>query len=118
MLPTEAASVLKLKNNDDDGIVLDGSLLEDVVSGIGAGAMDDDSPHMGTSDNNNDDDVHRCHLAGLSFWVQTLKLNILISLSLDPLDMSTAQRNFASHHCSMGRGGGWRCCWWQRMRVL
>ncbi len=52
-LVSEAVSMLKLKNCNDDGIVLDGSLLEDVVVGIGAGAMDGNSLAVGMS---NDDD--------------------------------------------------------------
>ncbi len=59
----------QIKIGDDDSAVLDGSLLEDVVMGIGAGAMDGDSPNVGMSNDNDDNDVHHCHLAGPSFWV-------------------------------------------------
>jgi hypothetical protein len=69
-VPTaEAASALKLKNGDDDSIVLDGSLLEGVVAGIGVGAIDGNSPNVEMSDDDNGDDVHHCHPAGPSFWV-------------------------------------------------
>jgi hypothetical protein len=81
---------------------VDGLLLEDVVARIGPGAMDGDSPNVKTA---NDDDYNDicCHnLAGLSFWMQMLKLNILTPLSSDPLDMSMAQRNFVSHFYSVG----------------
>ncbi len=44
----KAASVLKLKNGDDNGVILDGSLLEDAVAGIGVGVMNGDSPTMTT----------------------------------------------------------------------
>jgi hypothetical protein len=46
VLKVEATSTLKLKNGNDDGIVVDGSLLEDAVMGIGEGAMNGNSPTM------------------------------------------------------------------------
>ncbi len=113
MLMAEPASALKLRNGIDEGVFIDGSLLEDIVAGIEMGAMDDDSPDVGTSDDNNkDDDVLHHHLAGTSFWVQMLELNITMPSSLDPLDMSTAQKNFVSHYYSTGRG--WWQCWWRQ----
>jgi hypothetical protein len=51
----------------------------------------------------NNDDVHRCYLAGPSFWVQTLKSNILAPSLLDPLDMLMAQKSFVPHYYSTGR---------------
>ncbi len=98
--------MLKLKNSDDNGLVVDGSFLEDVVVGIGAGAMDGNSPNVGTSDNDNDDDVRRRHPAGPLFWVQMLKLNILTPSLSDLFDMSSAQKNFVSHYYSTGGNGG------------
>ncbi len=95
--------MLKLKNGDDDSIVLDSSSLENVVAGNGAGAMDGNSPGVGTFDNDDDNDVCRLNLEGPSFWVQTLEWNILTPSLSDPLDMSATQRNFVSHYCS---GGG------------
>ena len=58
--------------------------------GIGAGVMNDDSPDVGTSNDDDDDDVSHCHPAGLSFWgVRTLESRIpMLSLS-DSLGMST-----------------------------
>ncbi len=106
MLTAEAASMLKLKNSNDDDIVLDSSLLEDVIVGIGLGAMDSNSPNVGMSNDDDNNDVYRCHLVGLLFWVQTLESNIPTALSLDPLDMSMAQRNFVSHYYSAGGGSG------------
>ncbi len=106
MLAAEARFMLKLKNSNDNGLVVDGSLLEDVVMGIGAGAMDSNSPNVGTSDNDNDNDIRCCHLEGQLFWVQMLKLNILMPSLLDLFDMSTAQRNFVSHYYSAGGDGG------------
>jgi hypothetical protein len=103
----EAASALKLKNSKDDAVVVDGSLLEDVVAGIGAGAMDGDSLDVGTSnEDDKEDDIYCPHLAGLSFWVQKLESNILTPSSLGPLDMSTVQRNLVSHYYSMKGDGG------------
>ncbi len=70
--------MLKLKNGNDNNVVMDSSLPEDVVVGIGTGAMDSNSPNMGTFDDDDNDDVHCCHPAGPSFWLQTLELNILM----------------------------------------
>ncbi len=93
--------MLKLKNGDDDGIVVDSSLLEDVIAGFGAGAINTDSPKVGTSDNNDNDDIHHCHPVGQLFWVLTLESNIMtLSLSDSP-DVSTVQRNFISHYYSV-----------------
>ncbi len=64
----EGTSMLKLKNGDDNGVVVDSSLLEDIVAGIEAGTMNIDSPKVGTSDDDDDYDVRHCHLAGPSFW--------------------------------------------------
>ncbi len=63
MLAAEAASALKLKNGNDYGVVLDGSLLEDIVTGIGPGVMNGNSPNVGTSKNNDKYDIHCHHLA-------------------------------------------------------
>ncbi len=70
MLAAEAASVLKLKNGNDSGVVVDGSLMEDFVTEIGAGAMDGDSSVVpGISDDKDNDDVP-CHQpAGPLLWV-------------------------------------------------
>ncbi len=106
MLAVEAASVLKLKNGNYKGIVMGGSLVEDVFTGIWAGAMNIDSPNVGTSDNNDGNDLRCCHLAGLSFWVQTLDSNVSMPSLLGPLNTSTVQRNFISHYYSVGGGGG------------
>jgi hypothetical protein len=65
-----------------------------------------DSPDVGSSDNDDDDEVHRHNPAGPSFWVQMLESNILMPSSLDPLDTSIVQRNFVSHYYSPGVGGG------------
>jgi hypothetical protein len=62
VLEAEAASTLKLKNGNYDGVVVDGSSLEDIVTGNGAGTMDGNSPIVGMSDDDNDDDVHHRHL--------------------------------------------------------
>jgi hypothetical protein len=80
-------------------------LLEDTVAGIWAGVMDGDSPNVGTSDEDNNDDVRCRHLPSQSFWVKMLKLNILTPLSLNPLDMSMVQKNFISHFYSAGGDG-------------
>jgi hypothetical protein len=69
VLTAEAPSTLKLKNNNDDDVVKDGSLLEDILAGIGAGAMNIDSPNVGTSDDDDNNYIRRHHLAGPSFWV-------------------------------------------------
>ncbi len=61
MLAVEATSTLKLKNSNDNGVVVDGSLLEDTVAGIGAGAMNSNSPVVGMSDDDDDDDVNCRH---------------------------------------------------------
>jgi hypothetical protein len=113
MRAAEAVSVLNLKNGYDDDVVNNGSLLENVVAGIGAWAMDSDSPDVKTSNKNNTDDVHCCHPAGPLFWVQMLESNIPMPLLPDPLDMSMALRNFVSHYtcvwqrqCWRGGGGG------------
>jgi hypothetical protein len=76
----KAASALKLKNSNDNGVVVDNSLLEDVVAGIGSGAMNGNSLVVGTSDNNDNNDVHCRHPVGPPFWVKMLKLNILMPL--------------------------------------
>jgi hypothetical protein len=68
-LAAEAASALKLNNGVVDGVVLVGSWLVDVVVGIGGGGMDGNSLDVGTSCNNDDDDIRRRHPAGPSFWV-------------------------------------------------
>ncbi len=65
----EATFALKLKNSNDNSVDLDGSLLKEVVAGIGARAMDGKSPKVGTSDNINNDDIRCRHLAGPSFWM-------------------------------------------------
>jgi hypothetical protein len=72
------------------------------LRGLGRGAIDCNSPNVGTSDNNEDINVCHHHPAGPSFWVQMLKLNILMPLLPDFLDMSPAQRSFASHYCNEG----------------
>jgi hypothetical protein len=110
-LAGEAASTLKLKNGDDDGIIVDCSLLEDVVTGIGAREMDGNSPDVGMSNNDDNNDVHSHHLSGPSFWVQMLKSNIIMLLLFDPLNMSMAQRNFASHYY---RTGVWCTPMWDK----
>ncbi len=69
MLVVEATSMLKLKNRNDDSVVVDGSLLEDFIMGIGAGAMNIDSHDVGTSCDNDDNDACCRHPAGPSFWV-------------------------------------------------
>jgi hypothetical protein len=56
-----------LKNGNNNGIVVDGSLLEDIVTGIGAGVMDGNSPTVGMFQNEVDNDVHCSHLAVPSF---------------------------------------------------
>ncbi len=62
---------------------------------------------MGTSDDDNDNDVSRHHPAGLSFWgVRTLELRILMLLSSKNLRMSMVQRKFVSHYYSLGGDGG------------
>jgi hypothetical protein len=67
--------------------------------------MDGNICHIvGTSDNNDNDDVRCRHPAGLLFWVQMLKSNIPMSLLSDPLNMSMVQRNFVSH-TAMGEMG-------------
>jgi hypothetical protein len=69
--------------------------------------MNDDSPDVGTSDDDNDDAVSRRHPAGLSFWgVRTFELRIPMLSSSNPLRMSTAQRKFVSHYYSVGGDGG------------
>ena len=76
--------------------------------GIGAGAMNNDSPDVGTSndDNDDDDDVSCRHPAGLLFWgVQTCTSRIPMLSSSNPLRMSTAQRKFVSHYYSVGGDG-------------
>jgi hypothetical protein len=40
------------------------------------------------------------------FWVRMLELNILMSLSSNPLDMSMLQRNFVCHYYSRGEDSG------------
>ncbi len=95
----------QLKNGDNNGIVLDGSLLEDVVAGFGAGAIDGKSPNVETSDNNDDDNIRHHHPADPSFWVQMHELDIWMPLLLDSLDVSMVQGNFASHCYSVGGGG-------------
>ncbi len=102
MLTAEAASMLKLRNGDDDGAVMDGSLLEEVVVGFGLVPMDGNSPVVGMYDDDDEVDVRRRHLAGPLFWVQTLESNTLTPPLSDPLDMSTAQKNFISHYYSTG----------------
>jgi hypothetical protein len=42
----EAASTLKLKNSNDDSVVVDGSSLEDAFMWIGVGAINSASPTM------------------------------------------------------------------------
>ena len=69
--------------------------------------MNNDSPDVGTSDNDDDDDVIHSHPAGLSFWgVQTFESRIPMLLSSNPLRMSTVQRKFVSHYYSVGGDGG------------
>ena len=69
--------------------------------------MDDDSPDVGTTDVDDDDDVSRCHPAGLLFWgVRTLKSRIPMLSLPDPLGMLMTQRKFMSHYYSMGGDGG------------
>ncbi len=91
------------------GVVVDGSLIEDVIAGSGAGELNIDSPDVGRSDDDDDDDVRRLHLAGPTFWVRTLESNISMRSLSDPLNMSTAQRNFVSRYYSAG-GRRWRHC--------
>ncbi len=67
MLAAEAASTIKLKNGNDDGVVMDGSSLEDVIAGIGARAKDGNSSVVGMSDNHADYDVSRRSPAGPLF---------------------------------------------------
>ncbi len=75
--------------------------------GIGAGAMNNDSPNVEMSDNNDDNDVSRLHPAGLLFWgVQMFESRIPMLLSSNPLRMSTAQRKLVSHYYSMGGDSG------------
>jgi hypothetical protein len=102
VLAAEAASAIKLKTDNDDDVVPDGSLLEEVIAGIGVGAMGSNIPDVGMSNEDDDDDDVRCHHpAGLLFfWVQTFGSNIPTPLSLDPLDMLMMQRNFASCYYS------------------
>ncbi len=106
MLVVEAVSTLKFKNGNDYGIVLNGSLLEDIIAEIGVGAMNNDSPNVGTLDEDDNNDVHHHHPACPMFRVQMLKSNISMLSSSDPLDMSTMQSNFVSHYCRVGGGGG------------
>jgi hypothetical protein len=69
--------------------------------------MNNDSNDVGTSDDNDDDDISRCHPAGLSFWgVRTFESRILMLLSSNPLRMSTTQRKLMSHYSSVGGDGG------------
>ncbi len=69
--------------------------------------MNDDSPDVGTSNDDDDDDVSHCHPAGLSFWgVRTFESRILMLSSSNPLRMSMAQRKFVSHYYSVGGDGG------------
>ncbi len=48
VLEAEAMSALKVKSGNDDSVVMDCSLLEDTVAGIGAGVMNGDCPTMTT----------------------------------------------------------------------
>jgi hypothetical protein len=68
--------------------------------------MDGSSPIVGMSDEDDDDDIHHCHLEGLLFWVQTLESNIPMPSLSDLLDSSTTQRNFVPHYYSMGGADG------------
>jgi hypothetical protein len=52
VLAAEAASLLKLKNSNDNGVVVDSSLLD--FARIWMGAIDSNSPNVGTSDNDDD----------------------------------------------------------------
>ncbi len=70
--------------------------------------MDGDIPIVGMSNDDNnddDDDIRHCHLVCPLFWLRTLELNISTLPLSDPLNMSTAQKNFFSHYYSI-RGGG------------
>ncbi len=49
--------------------VVDRLMLEDVIAWIGAGAMNIDSPDVGKSNNDDDNDVHCRHPVSLLFWV-------------------------------------------------
>ncbi len=69
VLAMEATSTFKLTSGNDNSVVMDGTLLEDVVVKIRAGAMDGDSPVVGTFDNNDDNAICCCHPAGPLFWV-------------------------------------------------
>jgi hypothetical protein len=65
--------------------------------------MHDDSPDVGTSDDDDDNDVSCCHPAGLLFWgVQTFESRIPILSSSNPLRVSTAQRKLVSLYYSVG----------------
>ncbi len=111
----------QIKKGNDDSVVGDGSLLEDVMVGIGAGAMNIDSPDVGTSDDNDNNDIHHHHPAGQSFWVQCSNWIYQHHCCLEPLDMSMVQRNFVSHYYSVG-GRRWHghqrrlTCTWRRQR--
>ncbi len=68
--------------------------------------MDCNSLNFGVSKNNDDNDIHHRHPAGLSFWVGTLESNISTQSLSNPLNMPMVQRNFVSHNYSMGGDSG------------
>ena len=68
--------------------------------------MNDDSPNVGTSDDNNDDDVSRRSPAVLSFWgVQTFESKIPMLPLSNPLKMSTHRGSSCPITTAWGGGG-------------
>jgi hypothetical protein len=93
--------MLKLKNSNGAGIVVDGSLLKDIITRIGVGGINIGSPNVGTFEDNDENDVCHHHLAGPLFWVQMLESYISKRCCWILL---MVKRNFISYNYSAGGG--------------
>ena len=78
--------------------------------GLGGGAMNNDSPNVGTSGDKDDNDISRRHPAGLSFWgVRTFESRIHAVVVESSQDVNGAEEVRVP---LLQRGGGWwhHCC--------